>query len=169
MRCKAWSFSIVGWVSINLLVVGGAPHVLVRQRRAGRRLVEREPVLLVFENLLDGADAIRAELLGAGASGFEPPGAVLAAEPHQSQTRAVPLCGVRATLQDAGDEPAGGGAGLFGPGNQPRGRPLGVRAMGARHVRDLRGIPAAADETHVRGDRAVLEEDFDGRRGKARL
>ena len=36
VRRRAWSFSIVGCVSISLLVVGGAAQILVRQRRAGR-------------------------------------------------------------------------------------------------------------------------------------
>ena len=141
----------------------------MRECRTGRRLVEREPVLLVFENLLDGAKAIRAEPLGAGAGGFEPIGPVLAAEPHQPQTRAVALFGVRPPFEDAGDEPARGGAGLFGPGDQPRGRPLGVGPMGPRHVGDLRGIAAATREPGMRGDWAVLEEDFDSRSGEARL
>ena len=159
----------MGWVSINLLVIGGAPQVLVRERRTGRRLVERQPILLVFENLLDGAKAIRAQPLGALAGGFEPIRPVFAAQSHEAQTRAVALFGVWPPFEDAGDEPARGGAGLFGPGDQPRGRPFGVRPMSAWHVRDLRGIAAAAGEAHVRGDRAVLEEDFDGRRRKARL
>jgi len=66
IRCKAWSFSIVGCVSIGLLVVGRAAQILVRQRGTGRGgILEREPVLLVDENVFDRAIAIGAQPLGA--------------------------------------------------------------------------------------------------------
>ena len=116
IRRRAWSFSIVGCVSIGLLVVGGAAQVLVRQRRTGRRgVLERQPVLLVDENVFDGAIAIGAQPLGAVTRGFESIGAMDAAEPHQPEARAVALLGMRAVLEDARDEPAGGRAGLFRP------------------------------------------------------
>jgi hypothetical protein len=77
----------------------------VHERRTGRRLVEREPILLVFENVLDGPEAIRAQLLGALAGRFQAIGTMLAAEAHEAQTRAVALLGMRSPFQDAGDEP----------------------------------------------------------------
>ena len=95
----------MGCVSISLLVIGGAAQILVRQRGTGRRgILEREPVLLVHENVFDRAIAIGAEPLGAVTRGFEPVGAMDPAEPHQPETRAVALLGVRPVLQDAGDD-----------------------------------------------------------------
>jgi hypothetical protein len=82
IRCKAWSFSIVGCVSIGLLVVGGAAQILVPERRTGRsRLLEREPVLLIDENVFDRAIAIRAQPLGTVAGGFDSAGPVISARP----------------------------------------------------------------------------------------
>src|SRR6516164_577004 len=119
-RCKTWSFSIVGWVSINLLVVGGAPQILVGQRRTGRRLVERESVLLVLENVLDGAKAIGAQVFGALAGRVQTIGAMLAPEAHQPETGPVALLGVRPSVEDARDQATGGGPRLFRPGDQAR-------------------------------------------------
>src|SRR5262249_43069779 len=140
-RCNACSFSIVGWVSINLLVIGGAPQVLVRQRRTGRRRIERKPILLGSENVLHGAEAIRAEVFGAVTGRFQPIGAVFRPERHQAEAGAIALLRVRAPGEEARDKAAGGRPGLLGPRDQPRRRPLHVRAMGARHVLYARGIP----------------------------
>ena len=74
VRCNACSLSIVGWVSMSLLlvVVGRAAQVLVRRARDGQgRLVERQPILLVVQNVFDRAIAIGAEPLGALTRGFE--------------------------------------------------------------------------------------------------
>ena len=91
------------------------------------------------------------------------------AQSHEPEARAVALLGMRAALEDARDEPPGGGAGLFGPRDQPRRRPFGVRPMRPRHVRELRGKSAAAGEARMRGDAPPVEEDFDGRLREARL
>ena len=111
VRCRAWSFSIVGCVSISLLVVGRAPQVLVRQRGSCRRgLVEREPILLVGENVLDGAIAVGAQSLSTRTGRVEPVQSVDAAEAHKAETRAIALLGMRAPLKNADDEPPGGKA-----------------------------------------------------------
>jgi hypothetical protein len=116
--------SIVGWVSISLLVVRRAPQVLVRERRSRRPgLVEREPILLVRENVLDGAKAIGAELLGARTGRVQSVHPMDAAQAHEPQARAIALLRMRAAFEDARDEPSGGGTGLFGPPDKPRRRP----------------------------------------------
>ena len=152
----------MGWVSMLLLVVRGAAQILMRERRARRRLVEREPVLLMGENVLDGAEAIGPQALGAQTGGFQPVRAVVPPEAHQAQTGAVALFGMRPIGEDAGDDAARRRAGLLGPGDQARRRPLGMGAMRAGHVVDLGRIPAAAGETKVDRHAAALEEDFDG-------
>jgi hypothetical protein len=63
--------------------------------------------------------------------------------------------------EDAGDDAARRRAGLLGPGDQARRRPLGMGAMRAGHVVDLSRIPATAGETEVHRHATTLEEDFD--------
>src|SRR5580765_3642640 len=121
----------------------------MRERRAGRGLVEREPVLLMDENVLDGAEAIGPQTLGAQAGGFQPVRAVVPPEAHQAQTGAVALFGMWPLGEDAGDDAACRRAGLLGPGDQSRRRPLGMGTMRAGHVLDLGRIPAAAGQTEM--------------------
>ena len=118
-----------------------------RSRRAG--LVERKPVLLVGENVLDGAIAIGAEPLGARTGRVEPVQPVDPTEAHEPEARAIALLGMRTPFEDARDEPPRGGTGLVGPRDEARGRPLRVRAMRPRHVGDVGRIPAAAGEARV--------------------
>lgn len=92
----------------------------MRQRGTGRgRILKGEPVLLVDENVFDGAIAIGAQPLGAGARRVEAIGAVEPAQAHQSEARAVALLRMRPALQDAGHEPARRGSRLRGPGDEP--------------------------------------------------
>ena len=51
-----------------------------------RGLVERQPILLVDENVLDGAIAIRLESFRALTRGFQAIGAMDAPEAHQPET-----------------------------------------------------------------------------------
>ena len=135
----------------------------MRERRSRRRgVLEREPVLLVGENVLDRAQPIGAESLRPITRGLEPIGPVEPAEAHQPEAGAVALFGMRAALQDAGGEPAGRRAGLVRPRDQTRRRPFGVRPMRVRHVRHLRRKPAPAGEARMHGDAVPLQEDFDG-------
>ena len=91
----------------------------MRQRGSGRGgLVEREPILLVGENVLDGAIAIGAEPFSARAGGVEPLQPVDPAQAHEPEARAIALLRMRATFEDAGDEPPRRGAGLGGPADQ---------------------------------------------------
>ena len=122
----------------------------MRQGGSRRRgLVEREPVLLVGENVLDRAIAVGAEPLGARTGGVEPVQPVDPAQPHEPETRAIALLGMRAAFEDAGDEPPRGRAGLVGPPDQAGRGPFGVGAMGPRHVRHLGGEAAPAGEPRV--------------------
>ena len=140
------------------------------QRGSGRSgLVERKPVLLVDENLLDGAIAIGAQPLRAVTRRLEAIGAMEPAQSHQPQARAVALLGVRPCREDAGDQPPRGGAALFRPRDQPGRGPFGMRPMGPRHVLTLRNKSAAAAEARMRCDAPSVEEDFDGRLRDARF
>ena len=129
-----------------------------RSRRGG--ILERKPVLLVGENVLDRPQAIGAESFRPITGGLEPIGPVEPAEAHQPEARAVALFGMRTALQDARSEPTGRRAGVFRPGDQARRCPFGVRPMRVRHVGGLRGEPAPAREARVRRDTVALQEDF---------
>ena len=63
--------------------------------RTRRGLVEREPILLGGEHVLDGAIAIGLELLGAATRRLEPVRAMRAPEPHQAETGPIALLRLR--------------------------------------------------------------------------
>jgi hypothetical protein len=91
----------------------------VHERRTGRRrLLEREPVLLVTENVFDGAIAIGLKALGTMTGGFQPIGAVDAPEPPQAETRAGALLRMRPPFEQARHEAARRRPGLLGPRDQ---------------------------------------------------
>ena len=142
----------------------------MREHRSRRRgLVEREPILLVLENVLDRAIAVGAQAFGARTGGIEPIRAIEATQPHEAEARAIALLRMRAPVEDARDEPACRGTRLVGPRDQPRGRPFGVGAMRPRHVRDVGRVATTTGETRVRGDAPPAHEDFDRGRRDARL
>ena len=119
----------------------------MRQRGARRgRVLEREPVLLIDENVFDGAKPIGAQPLRPITGGFEAISPMDPTEAHQAEARTVALFRMRAALEDARDEPPGGWPGLVRPRDETRRRPFGVRPMRPRHVRDLGGKPAPAGE-----------------------
>ena len=122
----------------------------MRQGGSCRRgLVEREPILLVDENVLDRAIAVGAEPLGARTGRVKSVQPVDPTQAHEPEARAVPLLRMRATFEDAGDKPPRGGARLVGPPDQAGRGPFGVGAMRPRHVRHLGGEPAPAGEPRV--------------------
>ena len=114
-----------------------------------RGLVEREPILLVDENVLDRAIAVGAEPLGARTGGVEPVQPVDPAQAHEPEARAIALLRMGAALEDAGDEPPRGGTRLVGPPDQAGRGPFGVGAMRPRHVRHLGGEAAPTGEPRV--------------------
>ena len=83
------------------------------------RVIERQPILLVGQNVFDGAIAIGAQPLGAETRRFEARGAVHASESHQAETGAVALLRLRPPREDARGHPARGRSRLVGPGDQP--------------------------------------------------
>ena len=105
----------------------------MRRRRLGRRL-QGQTVLAGGEDVPDGVEAAGAEGLRPGAGRLEPDVSVTAPQLHDAKTGPVPLLGVRAALQDPGDELSGRRSDLLGPADEPRRRPLGMRAVGAGHV-----------------------------------
>jgi hypothetical protein len=99
-------------------VVGRAAHVLVGHGGAGRgRVVERQPILLVGQNVFDRAIAIGTQPLGAKTRRFEARSAVHASEAHEAETGAVALLRMRTPGEDAGGHAARGRARLLGPGD----------------------------------------------------
>ena len=142
----------------------------MRERGSGRgRFVQREPVLLVDENVFDGAIAVGPQLRRPRARGVEAVGPMDAPQAHQAEAGAVALLRMGAVLKDVGDESSGGPSRLGRPGDQARGGPLGVRAMRSRHMSDLRREAAATGQADVRGDAPPVGEDFDRAGGEARL
>src|ERR1700681_1439544 len=98
-------------------VVGRAAHVLVGDGGASRgRVGERQPILLVGQNVFDRTIAIRAQPLSAETRRFEARGTVQASESHESETGAIALLRMRASGEDAGGHAARGRARLLGPG-----------------------------------------------------
>jgi hypothetical protein len=137
---------------------------------AGRgRVVERQPILLVGQNVFDRTIAIGAQPLGAQTRRFQTRGAMHASESHESETGAVALLRMRAPGEDAGGHAARGRARLLGPGDQPRRGPLRMRAVRPRHVGDLRGGPPAAREAQVGRDASSIHDHLDGSAREARL
>ena len=67
--------------------------------RTRRGLVEREPILLGGEHVLDRAVAIGLELLGAATGRLEPVRAMRAPEAHEAETGAIALLRMRAPLE----------------------------------------------------------------------
>src|SRR3989338_3702266 len=167
----AFMRSRVGWVSIVSvsLEVGRAADVVVRGQGGGGGVVERHAVESGGEDVLDGAVAVSAEAVGAGAGGFQPVGAARLAQPQQAQAGAVTLFGVGAAGEDGLHHPGGGGAGLLGPGDDARRGPLSVSPMGAGHVLGVGRTPAPAEEPDVGRHPVALEEHLDGGRGDAGL
>ena len=132
------------------------------------RRLQGQTVLAGGEVVLDGVETAGAEGHGAGARGVEPGVSVLPPQPHDPEHGLVALLRVEAALEDSSDEPAGCRADRFGPADEARRCPLGVGALGARHVLGHGGrlsVVAALVRRHA----AALEEDRDGRRGVADL
>ena len=121
----------------------------------------------MFRTGVEAAGA-EGEGAGAGARRVEPVVAVLPPQAHDAEHGPVALLGVRAAPQNSVHELAGRGTGLLGPADEPRRRPLGVGAVGARHVLGDGGrLPIVASP--VRRHAAAFEEDLDGRGGVADL
>ena len=77
----------------------------MRERGSGRgRFVQREPVLLVDENVFDGAIAVGPQLRGPRARGVEAVGPMDAPQVHQAEAGAVALLRMGAVLKDVGDD-----------------------------------------------------------------
>ena len=93
---------------------------------------------------------------------------MLPPQPHESEHGLVPLLRVRAALEDSSDELTGRRSDLLGPADEARWCPLGMRAVGARHVLG-HGGRLSVIAAPVRRHAAALEEDLDGRRRVADL
>ena len=85
--------------------------------RLGRRL-DGQTVLAGAEDVLDGVIAAGAERQRAGAGRLEPDVSVTPPQLHDPQTGAIALLGMRAALQDLGNELSGRRSDLVGPADQ---------------------------------------------------
>ena len=114
------------------------------------------------EDGLDGPVAQRADVQRAAAGGLQTFGGVGAQQPHEPEAAAVALFGVGPALEEPFDERGRVRSGLVAPGDEPRRCPLGVGAVGGRHVRRFGRVSASPADPQVGGDAAVLVEDLHG-------
>ena len=111
-----------------------------------------------------GPVATRASEERAATRNVEALGAVFLAEPKEAEARAVAPLGVPSVAQDHFAERAGVRTDLLGPSENARGRPLGVRAVAARHVLRHGRVAAAHEAARVRRDALAAVQDLDRRR-----
>ena len=102
-----------------------------------------------------------------GTRALEPRGRVLLGEPHEAEAGAVALLGMGPLLHDRREERGGGGADGRAPRDQPRRRPLQVRAVRRRHVGRLGRRLVADLAAHVTGDAQPVLKQLDRGRGPA--
>jgi hypothetical protein len=96
----------------------------------------------VFEDGVDVAIGADADGQGARTSGFEPGGAVAAAEAEQAQVGAVALLGTLTVGEDRAHKGRGPRANALGPLDEARRRPLLVVLVGFGHMSGVGGGPA---------------------------
>src|SRR5579863_2027062 len=140
-RCNAWSFSIVGSVSMSppsSVVVVAPTHVLVRERETRLLVGARHAIEAVLEDRLDVPVRACPDAHGAVARRFQAHLAVTLAQPQDPQARAEALLGMGAIGENRLAQLACRRADLSRPSQDARWRPFGVRAMRARHVLGLR-------------------------------
>ena len=83
-------------------------------------------VEIVFENRFDTLVRTRTDADGAPAGGFEAALAITFAQPHDAQTGAEALLGMRPRGKNGFDHLGGGLACFRGPENEPLGCPFGI-------------------------------------------
>jgi len=100
------------------------------------------PVKVVFENRFKTFVRARADADGPVAGGFEAAIPIAFAQPHDAQTRAEALLGVRPRGEDGFDHLGSGLARFRGPENKPLGRPFGIVPVRLGHVCVHRAVTA---------------------------
>ena len=91
------------------------------------------------------------------------------AAPQDAQARSKSLLGMRPVGEDRLTQLARCGSDVAGPCDDARRRPLGVRAMGARHVVDQSREAALQRRAAVRSDARATVQDLDDVRGEPRF
>src|SRR5690606_27294170 len=168
-RSSVWCSSIVS-VLRSGLIVGRTAHVLVRGRQGEfGLLLERYAIEAVLEDGLHGAVAVRTTAQRAEAGGFEPLRRVALRQPHEAQTRTIPLLRMRTALQDPLHQRTGGCADSLCPADQAGGTPLEVLAVRLGPMLRNRGVAADSVTTRVRGDAPARVKDLDSAAGEADL
>ena len=125
------------------MVVAGAAQVGVLEQRGGRLFPGGGFVDLAVEQRGDAFVIEDAEFERSGGDRFEPGRIEAAIGARNSETGAKPLFGMRPAGEYGGDQALGVGSDLAGPATEPIRRPLGVTAVGARHVLWVRAVLAA--------------------------
>ena len=110
-----------------------------------------------------GVDAFVGEGLdpqGSEASGLQAFGGIAFTEPDDAQAGAEALFGMRAALEDPGDELFGMGAVLAGPADDPFRGPLEISLVRLGTVLGQGGIPAAFGASPMAGHPLSLQENL---------
>ena len=103
------------------------------------------------------------------AGGFEAALAIAFAQPHNAQTGAEALLGMRPRGEDGFDHLGGGLARFRGPENEPLGRPGGIVLVGFGHVDGHRAVAPFEGRTLMAGHPFALGEDFNDLRTETDL
>ena len=145
---------------LSLLIRFGATNEIVTGS-GGWLLIERKRLRFpfVFQDSLDVLVRASARFECALARLVQAVFAIALLQTHDAQTRAIALFGMRPLYQKTFDQKGDVGAELLRPRNQPRRTPLGVPAMGLRHVRTVRRVPPFVETSRMGGDAFAFVEN----------
>jgi hypothetical protein len=126
-------------------------------------------VEIVFENRCNTFVRTRTDADGALAGGFKATLAIAFTQPHDAQTGAEALLGMRPRGQNGFDHLGDGLARFRCPENEPLGRPFGIVLVGFGHVDGHRAVAPFEGRTLMAGHPCALVEDFDDLRTETDL
>src|SRR4029453_2523882 len=149
----------VSWVGVVIL---RATDIVMREHGGGSGLTRQGLLVeIMFENRFDTLVRTPTDADGAPTGGFEAALAIAFAQPHNAQTRAEALLGMRPRGQNGFDHLGGGLARFRGPENEPLGCPFGIVLVGFGHVDGHRAVAPFEGRTLMAGHPFALVEDFD--------
>src|SRR6266511_5806700 len=90
-------------------------------------------------------------------------------QPQDAQAGAVSLLGVISAIDDPLDQRSGSGASLFGPANDPRGRPLQIILVRWWHVLCECGVAVRDKRSDMDGHPFALKEGFQCAGGQSHM
>ena len=127
------------------------------------------PVKVVFENRFDTLVRTRADAESPPAGGFEAIIAIAFAQPHDAQTRAEALLGMRTRGENGFDDWGCGLSGFRRPEHEPLWGPCGIVPVRLGHVGRDCAVVALVLGALVAGHPVALVEDFDDLRTETPL